>query len=460
MKRGRANLGRAATGSKGAVPADMDIHQSSHSKRHTAPATAGPHLEGFNSASGFAYRASSEAFTPDSSLSSTASRLSPEAMFTMQHAHREQQGSSLGRSWPKSRPGYEKAGSSVKVGAAESGLLLPTGISVPNFGSGLAKIDEDSLQPCHDSPGDAEAAGDGEPERLDEFSRALGENLNRDGEEGPEPDEEYIPARQGSPKAPSRRGPRGTSSRYRGVTRHRYLLPPSKSSSTFCVGSNYGSTRAPLLEVSAVSLQTAERLHREKPLGQDGATCRTAYKLHLHLPPVDGRRSMLQIKSHGSIASHICELQVANYTMTFCANALQIPKVLSVVTDVAGGLSAGKPTSGTTRNKSIWEASTSRSMQVCAQLHIIAYLSYFGSPIDPSEHLLVNFQHMYRHHADHGIVQSPPCMFPAYPPAGPLQCHGCVGNLESSFTMECCHRQYVKSSDDVSRPAVQERHMM
>ena len=229
MRRGRANLGRAAKGSKGAVPADMDIPQSSHSKRHTAPATARPHQEGFNSVSGFAYRASSEAFTPDSSLSSTASRLSPEAMFTMQHAHREQQGSSLGRSWPKPRPGYEKAGSGVKVCAAESGLMLPTGISVPNFGSGLAKIDEDSLQPCHDCPGGAEAAGEGEPERLDEFSRALGENLNRDGEEGPEPDEEYIPAHQGSPKAPSRRGPRGTSSRYRGVTRHRYLLPTSGS---------------------------------------------------------------------------------------------------------------------------------------------------------------------------------------------------------------------------------------
>ena len=227
MKRGRGNLGRAATGSKGAVPADMDIPQSSHSKRHTA--SARPHLEGLKSASGFAYCASSDAFTPDSSLSSTASRLPPEAMFTMQHAHREQQGSSLSRSWPQSRPSYDKAGSGVKVRAAESGLLLPTGISVPNFGSGLAKIDEDSLQPCHDSPGDAEAAGEGEPERLDEFSRALGENLNRDGEEGPEPDEEYVPARQGSPKAPSRRGPRGTSSRYRGVTRHRYLPSPSGS---------------------------------------------------------------------------------------------------------------------------------------------------------------------------------------------------------------------------------------
>jgi len=223
MKRTRANLGRAAKGSKGAVPADMDISQSNHSQRQAASAKARPQLEAFSSATGFAYRTSSNgsvAITPDSSLRSTASRLSPEAMFAMQQAHREQQGSSLSRSWPKARPNYENSGSGVNVRAADPGLLMPTGISVPNFGSGLAKIDEDSLTPCTNLPADPEAA-EVEPERLGEFSRALGENLSRDGDDVPEADEEYIPARQGSPKAPSRRGPRGTSSRYRGVTRHR-----------------------------------------------------------------------------------------------------------------------------------------------------------------------------------------------------------------------------------------------
>ena len=132
---------------------------------------------------------------------------------------------------------------------------------MPNFGSGLAKIDEASLQPCHDSPGDAQAAGEGEPERLDEFSRALGENLNRDGEEGPEPDEEYVPARQGSPKAPSRRGPRGTSSRYRGVTRHRYLPSPSvfyilsmlcsKRNAGIAVGQYYGKVQQRLHQATS-----------------------------------------------------------------------------------------------------------------------------------------------------------------------------------------------------------------
>lgn len=230
MKGGRASLGRAARGSKGAVPADMDIPQSGHSKRASASAGTRPALEGFSSPSGFAYRAGSDGspvFASDNSLNSTASRLSPEAMYSMQQAHREPQGSALSRSWPKSRPIFDQLASSGKARAAEPGLLLPTGISMPNFGSGLAKIEEDSLQPCKNSGADADQAAETEPERLGEFSRALGENLNRDGDDAPEPDEEYIPARQGSPKAPSRRGPRGTSSKYRGVTRHRCLPAPS-----------------------------------------------------------------------------------------------------------------------------------------------------------------------------------------------------------------------------------------
>ncbi|KAK9915253.1 hypothetical protein WJX75_006763 [Coccomyxa subellipsoidea] len=68
-------------------------------------------------------------------------------------------------------------------------------------------------------------------ELMNEFSRALVDNLNRENdEEDDQGDGRLVPANdqedfmaedQGSPKAPSRRGPRGTSSKYRGVTRHR-----------------------------------------------------------------------------------------------------------------------------------------------------------------------------------------------------------------------------------------------
>ncbi|CAK0780184.1 hypothetical protein CVIRNUC_004961 [Coccomyxa viridis] len=202
----------------------MDVHQAGQFKRQTASSNTRPALEGFSSVSGFGYGAGSDAspaFNSDSSLSSTASRLSPEAMLAMQQAHREQQGSSLSRSWPRPRPNFEKTPSSTRNRPADNDLLLPTGVKMPHFGS-LAKIDEDSLQPNSYSAADPDQqAPEVEPERLGEFSRALGENLNRDGEDAPVPDEEYIPARQSSPKAPSRRGPRGTSSKYRGVTRHR-----------------------------------------------------------------------------------------------------------------------------------------------------------------------------------------------------------------------------------------------
>ena len=224
ITRGRQNLGQAERASKGAAAADMDVHQAGQSKRQTASANTRPALEGFSSVSGFGYGAGSDAspaFNSESSLSSTASRLSPEAMLAMQQAHREQQGSSLSRSWPRSRPNFEKTPSSTRNRPADNDLLLPTGVKMPHFSS-LAKIDEDSLQPNSYSAADPDQqAPEVEPERLGEFSRALGENLNRDGEDAPEPDEEYIPARQSSPKAPSRRGPRGTSSKYRGVTRHR-----------------------------------------------------------------------------------------------------------------------------------------------------------------------------------------------------------------------------------------------
>ena len=219
----------------------MDIPQSGHTKRDRGSASIRQHLEGISSASGFNYRAGSDGsavFTPESSLSSTASRLSPEAMFAMQQAQREQQGSSLSRPWPKSRPHFESSASGAKARPGETGLL--TGIAMPNFGSGLSKIDEDSLQPCNHSSADPEQAGEIEPERLGEFSRALGENLNRDGDDAPEPDEEYLPARQSSPKAPSRRGPRGTSSRYRGVTRHRCILLPINQIQLFFLGTLRG----------------------------------------------------------------------------------------------------------------------------------------------------------------------------------------------------------------------------
>ena len=161
INRGRQNLGQAERASKGAAAADMDVHQAGQFKRQTASSNTRPALEGFSSVSGFGYGAGSDAspaFNSDSSLSSTASRLSPEAMLAMQQAHREQQGSSLSRSWPRPRPNFEKTPSSTRNRPADNDLLLPTGVKMPHFGS-LAKIDEDSLQPNSYSAADPDQAG-------------------------------------------------------------------------------------------------------------------------------------------------------------------------------------------------------------------------------------------------------------------------------------------------------------
>ena len=86
---------------------------------------------------------------------------------------------------------------------------------------------------------------------------------------------------------------------------------------------------------------------------------------------------MLQILSHATIAAYISKLQAAYYMVIFPADALQDPRGLSVVSDVAGGQSAGKLTSGTTKSRSTWEALTLKSMQVCTKVHLIAsYVEY------------------------------------------------------------------------------------
>ena len=95
-------------------------------------------------------------------------------------------------------------------------------------------------------------------ELITDFSRALVESLHRDDEQQPQQQEEPLqaaapdadadaedehPAMQdadSSPLAPARRGPRGTSSRYRGVTRHRCgpcraLWQPLKAHREGCV---------------------------------------------------------------------------------------------------------------------------------------------------------------------------------------------------------------------------------
>ncbi len=169
----------------------------------------------------------------ENSLASSASRLSPEACLGMQRGGLGEPQPSLSRSWSTSHLPY----------------TLPAAQG-PGFGSSpgshaflLPKIEE-GLQPAllHMPVLPAQQQQAGQPlqqgqqptgEVLHEFSRALGHNLlGREQQEqaraaaagyhGRAEEAAYMDAEsEEGPRAPSKRGPRGTSSKYRGVTRHR-----------------------------------------------------------------------------------------------------------------------------------------------------------------------------------------------------------------------------------------------
>ena len=97
-------------------------------------------------------------------------------------------------------------------------------------------VHQASQLPAQGGQDQQQPAGEPADELMTDFSRALGESLHRDGEQQPQHVEPAQAAAaeahaadehtamqdaDSSPRLPSKRGPRGTSSRYRGVTRHR-----------------------------------------------------------------------------------------------------------------------------------------------------------------------------------------------------------------------------------------------
>jgi hypothetical protein len=189
----------------------------------------------------FLYRTGSDGsplyFQSDNSMASSASRLSPETILSMQKPPPKPE-VALTKSWSDPHMTQSEPDAPAQVtgqgGFGASSAGLPPAMASNGFPK-MPKIEEQvqpavHLHSAQRTDSDAGQAPTGE--LLNEFSRALGENLNRDAEEEADRqatdgqqvggnEDDYLPDEQGSPKAPSRRGPRGTSSKYRGVTRHR-----------------------------------------------------------------------------------------------------------------------------------------------------------------------------------------------------------------------------------------------
>lgn len=210
-----------------------------HSLRRVASAC--PPQDGYGSQH-FLYRTASDGsplyFGSENSISSSGSRLSPDALLSMHQQHRAAERSPpLTKSWSDSHLPYsesEKPADQVRVPGG-FGLASQSSLQAASMLIQMPKV-EDVRQPAmQEIVGQETDSETGQPptgELMNEFSRALVDNLNRENDEEeddrandalvPEAEqEEFMAEQQGSPKAPSRRGPRGTSSKYRGVTRHR-----------------------------------------------------------------------------------------------------------------------------------------------------------------------------------------------------------------------------------------------
>lgn len=214
-----------------------------HSLRRVASACPPPQ-DGYDNHS-FLYRTASDGsplyFQSENSLSSSASRLSPDAILSMHQQHRAAERSPpLTKSWSDPHLPFsdaEKPTDQVR-GQGAFGLMTQASLQAPSMHAKLPKIEEGMQPTMQEGVAQETDSETGQPptgELMNEFSRALGENLNRDNDEEQDGhreggiaaaggEEEFLAEDQGSPKAPSRRGPRGTSSKYRGVTRHRFEL--------------------------------------------------------------------------------------------------------------------------------------------------------------------------------------------------------------------------------------------
>ena len=175
----------------------------------------------------------------DSSLASSASRLSPDGFLGMQ---KPEPSTPISRSWSFSHLAHHgmtplpvpqafgclAPGSTFLLPKIEEGQQ-PALLHMPVAASYNAA---QQLQPQQHQLQDSPHTG----EVQHEFSRALGQSLSK--EEARTAQQQQRAARRmlqhvedpayveddtadGGPRAPSKRGPRGTSSRYRGVTRHR-----------------------------------------------------------------------------------------------------------------------------------------------------------------------------------------------------------------------------------------------
>lgn len=220
------------------VEAAMNAASDPHSLRRAASAC--PPQDGHGSQT-FLYRTASDGsplyFQSENSISSSASRLSPEALLSMHQQHRAAERSPpLVKSWSDPHLPFSESEKPADQVRGPGGL--GPSLQAASMLAQMPKIEEvrqPAMQEAVAHETDSESGQPPTGELMNEFSRALVDNLNRDNDEehnGPgaggllgagEP-EEFVGEDQGSPKAPSRRGPRGTSSKYRGVTRHRYGL--------------------------------------------------------------------------------------------------------------------------------------------------------------------------------------------------------------------------------------------
>lgn len=229
------------------VEAAMNAASDPHSLRRAASAC--PPQDGHGNQT-FLYRTASDGsplyFQSENSISSSASRLSPEALLSMHQQHRAAERSPpLVKSWSDPHLPFsesEKPADQVR-GPGGFGLVTSPSLQAASMLAQMPKIEEirqPAMQEAVAQETDSESGQPPTGELMNEFSRALVDNLNRDNDEehdGPGSggllaageQEAFVGEDQGSPKAPSRRGPRGTSSKYRGVTRHRcglFLLIP------------------------------------------------------------------------------------------------------------------------------------------------------------------------------------------------------------------------------------------
>lgn len=217
----------------------MDPATDPHSLRRVASAC--PPQDGYGSQP-FLYRTASDGsplyFPSENSISSSASRLSPDALLSMHQQHRAAERSPpLTKSWSDSHLPYsesEKPADQVRVPGGY-GLASQSSLQAASMLIQMPKIEEvrqPAMQEVVAQETDSETGQPPTGELMNEFSRALVDNLNRENDEEDDQgdgmlvpagdQEDFMAEDQGSPKAPSRRGPRGTSSKYRGVTRHRY----------------------------------------------------------------------------------------------------------------------------------------------------------------------------------------------------------------------------------------------